>query len=107
MIIKKFICHILPDLLKVFDMVNHEILLSKLEKYEVRGNSLELVNDYLTNRKQVVHVNNQQSVVCGAPQGSTSVPSLFSIHIHDLLNALKLKCNCLLMTQRCSYLFKI
>ena len=68
---KKITGLILLDLSKAFDTANHKILLSKLEKYGVRGNSLKLINDYLTNRKQVVHVNNtysdQQSIVCGVP----------------------------------------
>ena len=94
---KKFTCLILLDLLKASDTVNHEILLSKLEKYWVRGNSLKLINDYLTNRKQVVHVNNtyldQQSIVCGVPQGSTLRPWLFSIYtgINNLPNASKVE----------------
>ena len=55
---RNFTCLILLDLSKEFDTVNHQILFNKLEKYGVRGNSLKLINDYLTNRKQVVSVNN-------------------------------------------------
>ena len=70
---RHFTCLILLDLSKAFDTVNHQILLTKLEKYGVTGNSLKLINDYLTNRKQVVSVNNvfseQKSIACGVPQG--------------------------------------
>ena len=81
------------DLLKAFDTVNHKILISKLENYGVRENSLKLINDYLTNRKQVFHVNNtysdQQSIVCGVPQGSTLGPLLLSIYVNDQPKASK------------------
>ena len=57
----------------------------------MRGNSLKLFNDYLTNRKQVVSVNNvfseQKSIAFGVPQGSTFGPLLFSINVDDLPNA--------------------
>ena len=42
------------DLAKAFDTVNHEILLRKLEHYEIRGIVLEWFTKYLTNRKQMV-----------------------------------------------------
>ena len=47
-------CGISIDLQKAFDTVNHDILLSKLENYGIRGNSLQWFESYLNDCKQFV-----------------------------------------------------
>ena len=45
-----FVCGIFIDLQKVFDTVNHEILLSKLDHYEIRGFTNDWFRSFLCNR---------------------------------------------------------
>ena len=69
------------DLKKVFDTVDHNILLSKLQMYGIGVNALEWFRNYLTNRLQCAKVNNtistQLDTKCGVPQGSILGPLLF------------------------------
>ena len=50
-------CFIFLDVVKAFDTVNCEILLSKLEYYGIKYTLLFLFKYYLSNRQQCVKVN--------------------------------------------------
>ena len=60
---RKFNYGIFNDLKKVFDTVNHNILLAMLEHYGVRGTALEWFKPDLMNRRQYVSVNRSDSTV--------------------------------------------
>ena len=67
-----YVSALFMDLPKVFETINHDLLLAKLKAYGFSTKALKLMH-YIKNRKQKVQINNnfslERDVIAEVPQG--------------------------------------
>lgn len=85
---KKMVTAVFMDLRKAFDIVDHKILLEVLYKYGLRGKTNQLLESFLTQRRQVTKVDNicseEKPILRGVIQGSGLGPLLFLLVINAI-----------------------
>ena len=89
-----FSCGIFLDFSKLFDTVDHSILITNLSHYGIRGITNDWFTSYLLNRRQHVSIGSTESddivIAHGVLQGSVLGPLLFFFYINDFSNCCKL-----------------
>jgi len=85
---------VLLDLTAAFDTVDHEILISRLERWVgIKGIALKWFRSYLEGRTFCVscgdYVSSSAPLSCGVPQGSILGPLLFSLYLLPLGSLLR------------------
>ena len=73
---------LLTDLFKAFDWIPYDLFIAKLKAYGFQTDALNLVYDYLPNRKQRVKINETFSCLKDLEYGVSK--DLFLVHYHSV-----------------------
>ena len=83
----KFVGLLFLDLSKAFDLVSHDIVLSRIAKYHASEPTWRCFKSYLYDRTQTCAISgllsNPLTLPQGVPQGSILAPVLFPLYIND------------------------
>jgi len=94
------------DIKKAYDTVWKNRVLSILHSWDLNGNLLEFIKNFLANRKFCVKINNHLSsshdIVNGLPQGSSLSVTLFLVAINDICKSLPKPVKYILFTDDCN-----
>ena len=72
------------DMSAAFDIVDHSLLIKKLELYGFNNSMTSWISSYLIDRSQCVSIDGLLPVTQGVPQGSIQGPLLYTILTNEL-----------------------
>ena len=83
---------VLLDIKSAYPSVSHHMLMNILKNYGVGNNSRKWIASFLSNKSQIVELNNQRSsgtnINCGLLQGDNLSQTFFSLVINGVINVI-------------------
>lgn len=78
---------------RAFETIEQNILLIKLQEYDIKDTEIKWIRSFLSNRKQKIvienSISNEKDITIGLPLGSGLAPLLFVLYINDINESLK------------------